>query len=219
MQTADRGDQPDSLLAKPWLSEPHNESNAARTVFDHQTPTPQRTMYVLMQRPLPLVHSAGYTVVEVIVIVAILSIASALVMPIFRDQGPTQLRSAARLLAADLDAAKVESLARSDDLRLVVFDTVNHTYHVAAASAPATPITNPFDRQPYRVAFGSGRATALGLVEIQNVDLNGDDELGFGLYGQLDQATPATITLAADGNTITLTVDPATGEATIGPIQ
>ena len=69
------------------------------------------------------------------------------------------------------------------------------------------------------MAFGLGRAAALGMVESQSVDLDGDDELGFGLYGQLDQTTAATITLAAGDATVTLTLDPATGEVTIGPIQ
>jgi len=161
----------------------------------------------------------GFTIVEIMIVVSILAIASALVLPTFRDAGSTQLRSAAKLLAADLDAAKVESLAHADDPRVVVFDTTNHAYHLAARSDSATPITNPFGRKPYAVTLGSGRAAALGMVQIQSVDLDGDDELGFGLYGQLDQTTPATITLAAEGATLTLTIDPATGEATIGPIQ
>ncbi|MEM9914827.1 MAG: hypothetical protein AAF911_07700 [Planctomycetota bacterium] len=172
-----------------------------------------------MSRSAPNPSTRGFTITEILVMVAVLSIASALAVPMFRDQGPTQLRSAAKLLAADLDAAKVESLTHGDDPRLVVFDTTNHTYHLAATSDPATPITNPVDRQPYLVDFGLGRAAALGMVEIQSVDLDGDDELGFGLYGQLDQTTAATITLAAGDATVTLTLDPATGEATIGPIQ
>lgn len=151
--------------------------------------------------------------------VALLSIISALAVPMFRDHDTTQLREAAKLLAADLDAAKVESMTHADDLRLVVFDTTNHTYHLAAVSDPNTPITNPVDGQPYLVDFGQGRAAALGMVQIQSVDLDGDDELGFGLYGQLDQATSATITLAAGDAELTLTLDPATGEATIGQIQ
>lgn len=151
--------------------------------------------------------------------VAVLSIISALAVPMFRGQDTTQLREAAKLLAADLDAAKFESMTHADDLRLVVFDTTNHTYHIAAASDPTTPITNPVDGQPYLVDFGEGRASALGIVQIQSVDLDGDDELGFGLYGQLDQATTATITLAANDAELTLTLDPATGESVIGQIQ
>ncbi|MEO1237544.1 MAG: prepilin-type N-terminal cleavage/methylation domain-containing protein [Planctomycetota bacterium] len=164
-------------------------------------------------------RSAGFSMVEVIVVVAVLAVIAALVVPNFRGQDTTKLRSAARLLAADLDTAKAESITHADDLRLVVFDTTDHTYHVAAASDTATPITNPFDGRPYLVDFGTGRASALSGVTIQSVDLDGDDELGFGLYGELDQTAAATVTLAAGGRTVTLTVDPATGEAAIGPIQ
>ena len=45
-----------------------------------------------------------------------------------------------------------------------------------------------------------------------------DHELGFGLYGQLDQAAAATITLGCGGKTIVITVDATSEEATIGPV-
>lgn len=191
-----------------------------------QNPPPAMVDVSLMrsQPPLPPVRpatttAAGFTLIEIMTIVAVIAIGSALVMPMFRDQSATQLRSAAQLLAADLDAAKIESLTHANDPRLVVFDLENHRYHLAASSDPDTPITNPFDRNPYRVTFGSKRAAALGLVRIGNLSLDGDDQLGFGIYGQLDQTAPATIQLTADNDAITLTLDPATGEVEIGPLQ
>ncbi|MEM6459811.1 MAG: hypothetical protein AAF710_10530 [Planctomycetota bacterium] len=158
----------------------------------------------------------AFTTTELLVVVAVLGIASALVLPTFRDHDTLQLRRAAALLAADLDAARAGSLTHADDPRLVVFDADDHAYHVAAASDPATPVTNPFDRRPYRVAFGTGRAAALGLVTLDAWSLNGDDAVGFGVYGQLDQTTPATVTLRAGDTRLTLTLDPDTGEASIG---
>lgn len=193
---------PDAIAAK-WFSNPNPDASIALRM----TRLPQQH-----RRP-------AFTLMEAMVVVLVIGIGSAMVLPMFRDQGAAQLRAAAQLLAADLDAAKIESLTHTDDPRVVIFDLVNHTYHVAASSDPATPITNPFDKKPYRVAFGAGRASALGLVTISAADLDGDDQLGFGIYGQLDQAAAATVTLAADGHTLTLTIDPATGEATIGAIQ
>ncbi|MEM7625280.1 MAG: prepilin-type N-terminal cleavage/methylation domain-containing protein [Planctomycetota bacterium] len=167
----------------------------------------------------PPPRPAGFTLVELTVVLLVLAIGSAMVVPLFNGNEVTQLRTAAQLLAADLDAAKAESLTHADDPRVVVFDLTNHIYQIAPSSTPATAITNVYDKKPYIVQFGKGRASALPDVTISSVDLNGDNQLGFGIYGQLDQAVPATITLAADGATVTLTIDPATGEATIGDIQ
>ena len=106
-----------------------------------------------------------------------------------------------------------------DDLAVVVFDTATNTYHIARSSNTATPITDPISKQPYTVTFGSGANAHLAGVSIQSVSLDGDDQLKFGVYGELDQTTAATITLAAGNSTITITVDPVTGEATVGNIN
>jgi Tfp pilus assembly protein FimT len=152
-------------------------------------------------------------------VVVILAVVAAMAVPLLGDTNNTQLRQAANLLTADLGYAQVESIAHGQDLRLVVFDTVNHNYFIAATSAPTVPLTNPTDRKPYRVTFGSGRADALSAVRIQAVSVGGDNRLGFGVYGQLDQPAAATVTLAAGGRTLTLTIDPVSGEVTIGTIN
>ena len=162
---------------------------------------------------------AGFTLVELLIVVLILSIASALVVPMFRDSQATQLRSAARLLAADLDAAKVESLSHADDPRVIAFDLDANTYHIAAVSTPETPIVNVFDKKAYQVQFGHGRARALPDVRLVSADVGADDQLGFGIYGNLDQTEPAVITLGAGDGRVTLTLDPDTGETTISALQ
>lgn len=161
----------------------------------------------------------GLTLVELVMVLAVIGIASALVVPTLGNTAMTRLQSAATLLVADLGAAQIESLAHSDDLRVFVFDTGTATYHIATASDTTTPINNAVSKNPYSVTFGQGRAQSLSGVNISSVSVGGDDQLQFGPYGQLDQATAATITLTAEGNSITITVDPVTGEATIGQIQ
>jgi len=161
----------------------------------------------------------GFTLIELMIVVAVLAIAGALVVPMIGNTAPDKLRGAANRLAADLAFAKVESIAHGDDLRRVVFDNPNDQYHIAAASDPTTPLTNPLGGQPYLVTYGQGNAAILINVTLDSYTLNGDDELGFSLYGGLDQPTAATITLGCDGRTITLTVDPNTGETVIGAIN
>lgn len=149
----------------------------------------------------------------------ILAIAGALVVPMMGDTASTKLRSAARLLAADIDYTQVESIAHGDDPRVLVLDQTNHKYFIAAKSDPATPITNPIGHEPYTTTFGQGRAAQLGGVTISSYSLGGDAVLGFGIFGQLDQTTDATITLAMHSQSVTITVDPTTGESSVGDVH
>ena len=166
----------------------------------------------------PTRHSraaAGFTFIEVVLVVAI---ASALVVPMMANDDPTKLRAAAQQMSADIEFAQIESITHSDDVRVVVFDTTNHVYHLAAASDTATPITNPVGALPYSITFGTGSALTLNGVTIASVSVGGDDMFGFGPYGELDQTTDATVTLAAGGYTITITIDAVSGETTIGNV-
>ncbi len=161
----------------------------------------------------------GFTLIELLIVATIVAIAAALAVPMLKNTAASKLQGAASSLVADLAFAKVESIAHGDDPRLVVFDPPADTYHIAAASDPATPITNPIAARPYSITYGQGTAVSLIGVGIDSVSVGGDDQLGFGIYGGLDQPTAATITLGCDGQTVTVSVDPNTGESTIGAIN
>jgi prepilin-type N-terminal cleavage/methylation domain-containing protein len=162
---------------------------------------------------------SAFTLVEMLAVIVILGIIANLSLAMLGSVELTKLKSAAQLLEADLSLARMQSLTHSDDLRVVVIDQANHRYTLTTAADTSIPLTNPVDKQPYVVTFGSGRALKLGGVTIAAYDFNGDDELQFGQYGQLDQPADATTTLSAGGSTLTLTLDAATGESTLGPIQ
>jgi len=174
--------------------------------------------------PISRHRRGGFSLVELILVVLVIGIVAGLAAPMFGQTSTTRLREAARLLAADLAFAQNESITHADDPRLVVFDTTNHQYHIAAASDPDTPITNPVTRHPFVTRFGEGRAAQLNGVTIQSLSMDGDtdatgDRVAFGIYGQTDQATDPTITLACDGAAITVTIHASTGEATIGNLN
>ena len=163
----------------------------------------------------PPLRVCGFTLVELLIVIMIMAIAAAVAMPMMGETDSTRLTCAARLLVADLDFAKMESITHADDPRVVVFDQGTHSYHIAASSAPSTPITNIIANQPYTVQFGTGRAAKLTGVTIQSYSLDGDNQLEFGSFGQLDQTTTATITLQAGSATITVQIDPISGEALV----
>ncbi len=160
----------------------------------------------------------GFTLIEIVIVVTIMGILAAMALPLLGQTNSTRLRSAAELLAADLAYAQVHSISHADDLCVVVFDLGSASYRLAAASAPATPLTNPVGKQAYTVTFGQGRARELAGIAIQSATVGDDLTLGFGMYGQLDQGTAAVITLTTGGRSITVSVDPVSGEVTIGDI-
>ena len=162
--------------------------------------------------------TGAFSLIEVLMVVLIIAIMAAVAVPQLASDEGTRLRAAAQIVMADLAFAQVESISHSDDLRVVVFDTVNHGYSIATVSDTGTPVANPIGGQPYSVLFGTGSASGAKGVTIQSVTVGGDDILGFGAYGELDQTTAATIVLASGGLTVTITVDAVTGETTIGTI-
>ena len=157
----------------------------------------------------------GFTLVETLIVVLIVAIVAALAVPRLGNTGMTRLKASADTLAADLGYAQMESIGHAASLRVVVFSPTTSTYHIAAATDPVTPVTNPVSKGPYRVTFGQGTAHALHGVGFSAVDVGGDNQLRFGVYGQLDQATAATITLAAGDDRLMVTVYPVTGAVVI----
>lgn len=162
--------------------------------------------------------------IEMMIVVAVLGIIGAMAIPMFSSTDPTKLAAAASILAADIDAARAESIGHGEDLRRLVIDADNQTWYIAAASDTDTPINHPDTGLPYTRTLGRGELDQLQGVTIDAYQLdtsteNDDNQLGFELYGQTDQTTDATITLAAGESRITVTINAATGEVTIGQIN
>jgi prepilin-type N-terminal cleavage/methylation domain-containing protein len=161
----------------------------------------------------------GLTLIEIMVTLTCMAIAMAIVMPALGDRSADQLRGAAQMLIADLEYAQSESMSHGDDPRVLVIESDKAGYRIATKSAPAGAVVNPSGREPYVTRFGQGRAVALAGVRVSSYSLGGDDQVGFGVLGQLDQTAAATITLRCGNRSIVVTVDPTTGEASAGAVQ
>ncbi|MEM6504364.1 MAG: prepilin-type N-terminal cleavage/methylation domain-containing protein [Planctomycetota bacterium] len=164
------------------------------------------------------------SMVEMMIVVAVLGIIGALVAPMFSATDATKLTAAANVLAADLDAARAESMAHSEDTRYLVFANDDVTWHIAATSDTTTPINHPDTGLPYSRSLGSNGLRQLLGVTVDSYSLDAasessDNKLGFGIYGQTDQTSNATITLRSGDNVITLTVNATTGEVAIGQVN
>jgi Tfp pilus assembly protein FimT len=172
-----------------------------------------------LNRPKTWNREAGISLVELTVLIVILGVIANVAIPLMGSTGNTRLRSASDLLAADLAYAQVESIAHSDDPRVLVLESDGSGYSIATVSDTTTPIINPVGGHGYAVTFGMARAARMVGVSIAAMDIGDDNELGFGQYGQLDQDTDATLTLSLNAKSITITLAADTGELAVGDLE
>ena len=176
-----------------------------------------------------LLRKAGFTLVEILTVLVIIGIASAVVIPQLGTRDDLKVASAARTLTADLIYA--QNLAISQQKYIYIrFDTTNHNYKLlsVANSSGDTVLTHPITQKSYIQQFGSG-STNLSSVTIQSVDFDGVDntiadeftlafdEMGAPFAFCYDVNNPSdlkngTIVLKSGGFTTTITVQPYTGE-------
>jgi len=153
----------------------------------------------------PKYHNGGFTLIEILVVVAVLMIAAVMVVPMMSSAGSVQLRSAANMLAADLEFAKSVSITTGQN-HTVVFDSVAERYSIENASGDviAHPVKKGFN---YSMDFTSEQR--LNRVTINSVDFNSASQVQFDCLGSPDNG--GTVILEADGETLTVNVEPVTG--------
>jgi prepilin-type N-terminal cleavage/methylation domain-containing protein len=156
----------------------------------------------------------GFTMIELLIVVAILAIAAAIVVPMASSAGSMQLRAAGNMVAADLEYAKSMSISRGQKYA-VVFDKTNESYQVNDEGG--TMITHPITHGWYTVSFrNDGRLSQVDIVDVSFDSKNtvSFDYLGSPYGGAGGSATPlnsGVITLRAGGITRTVNVAPVTG--------
>jgi len=149
-------------------------------------------------------HS-GFTVIELLIVVVILAIVGLTALPMISSAGSVQIRSAANMISADLEYARSMAISRGQNFS-VEFDKNTESYWIEdqAGNVIPHPVKKGFN---YIIDFrNDGR---LNSVDITNVDFNMTAIVLFDCLGSPDNG--GTVTLQADGNTKTITVEPVTG--------
>ena len=154
-------------------------------------------------------NRCGFTIIEIIIVVVILAIAAMAAIPMMSSASSVQIRSAANLIAADIEYTKSMAISRGQKYS-VIFDVSTDSYRIEDQSNTVIqhPVKKGFD---YIVNFQND--SRLDKVEITNVTLT-DDKVGFDCLGSPDN-NGGTITLNADDNIVTITVEPVTGYISI----
>jgi len=153
---------------------------------------------------------SGFSLIEILIVVMIIAIAAAMAIPMMSSAGGIQVRSAANMVAADLEYAKSMAISRGRNFS-VVFDKSEESYSVEDQDGViAHPVKKGFD---YVVDFRSD--SRLDKVDIADVDFNSEEAVEFDYLGSPDNG--GIITLQADGTTVTIIVEAVTGFISILP--
>ena len=191
-----------------------------------------RSAAAVPPRPACLKARSGFTLVEILAVIVILGIASAIVIPQIGTRDDMRVKAATRTLIADLIYA--QNLAISTGQTVYVrFDVADNKYSLLTAPANTKPdkgdlVSHPISQAGYITRFGSG-ARGWEQVTIASAVMNGIDTnfrpeftVGFDEIGsphvwcydvdQRNDLNDGTIVLKAGQFTSEVTISPATGE-------
>jgi prepilin-type N-terminal cleavage/methylation domain-containing protein len=160
-------------------------------------------------------RSGGFTLAEILLVVVIIAIAAMIAVPMMGSAGSIQIRSAANMIAGDLEYAKSMAISRQKNYS-VVFNPAGDYYEVHDPNGIIKhPVKKGFD---YRVDFSSD--SRLNKVVIDNADFDPGssntitfDYLGspYSGSGTSNPLNSGTISLKAGDFTMTVSVEPVTG--------
>lgn len=137
----------------------------------------------------------AYTLVEVLIVVVLLGIASALVVPNVGSTDVLRIQSTVRAIVADINFAQSDALARQQG-RAIIFDQQNNNYAIVEVHSATL---NPSDDTIQAVNLRNGRKFHDSRIESVNFD--GSNVLVFDELGGTVTA-PASTTPSSGGSLI-----------------
>jgi prepilin-type N-terminal cleavage/methylation domain-containing protein len=183
---------------------------------------------------LPPRSSAGFTLVEILMVVVLMSILAVAVIPNAAPSVHEDLTSVANILAADLAYGRSLAVLNNDRYQFQ-FDLPNNQYTLAYSGSSGTPpalAPSPFQSSqdpPNQYVVRLAKLPRLGMpVGIYDVQLLSAQPveattIEFGPLGATTATQATVIWLSAGSGTgqryISISINPATGLATVGAYQ
>lgn len=160
--------------------------------------------------PSQLGSPSGFTIVEIIIVVVILAIAALVAIPLAGSAAGVQMRSAANMIAADMEYARSLAISRGQNFS-VVFDKNTESYRIE--DQDGTVISHPVKKRfDYIVDF----TKELNKVDVVDADFDGTSEIKFDYLGSPyngagNPLNSGTVSLQAGSAGVTVSVEPVTG--------
>ncbi|MBN1392918.1 MAG: prepilin-type N-terminal cleavage/methylation domain-containing protein [Sedimentisphaerales bacterium] len=159
--------------------------------------------------------SSGFTLAEILLVVVIIAIAAMIAVPMISSADSIQIRSAANMIAADLEYAKSMAISRQKNYSLV-FNPAGDYYEVHDPNGIIKhPVNKRFD---YRVDFSSDSRLAEVIIEKADFDPGSSSTITFDYLGSpysgIGTSAPLNsgeIIIRAGGFSMTISVEPGTG--------
>ena len=158
----------------------------------------------------------AFTLVEIIVVIVVISIAAMLAVPMFSSATDMQTRSVANMLTADLEYAKSLAVSTQNNYS-VVFDIANDIYQIQQGGSV---ISHPHKSGGYVVNLKND--SRISAVSIVTADFDSQVAITFDYLGSpysgFTTAAPLNsgqVNLQAGDFSMTVTVEPVTGYITI----
>jgi len=174
---------------------------------DEKTDGGSNSMRQDKERRVPTMRNtgSGFTMIEIIVVVVIIAIAAIMVVPMMSSAESVQIRSAANMIAGDLEYAKSMAISKGQSFS-VVFDKTAESYKITNQDGGTIrhPVKKGFD---YIVDFRSD--SRLDKVDVAEVNFNGTNAVKFDCLGSPDNG--GFILLDAGGINVKIEVEPVTG--------
>jgi prepilin-type N-terminal cleavage/methylation domain-containing protein len=170
----------------------------------------------------------AFTLVEILCVVVILGICSAVIIPQLSSRDDLRVAAAARVVVADVMYAQSRAIS-SQQKHFLEFSGQSYTMKTRTSDAASMVIvTHPVTKENYLTGFSTASSsrglescTLVGWSFGNGINVLGFDELGAPFaYSALTNTmtsltSPATIQVRSGNQTITISIEPFTGEATI----
>ena len=169
-------------------------------------------------------RNRGLTLIEILMVVIILGISSAIVIPQISSRNDLKAASAARAIVADILYAQNQAIVTQAN-QYMKFNTVGQTYKVCTGYSPEVVATNPQTLMPFVKTFSTAAGTsATKDMRIGSAVFDGEATLGFDPLGApLCVKSDGSYTAMISGSVVvqagtfsmTITISPYTGELTV----
>lgn len=158
----------------------------------------------------------GYTLLEILIVVVLLGLASAVVIPQIGSTDVLRVQAAVRTLVADITFAQSDALARQQT-RAIVFDVAGNRYTLV--EVPGNTV-DPVNNTMYSVDFNNSRKFHNARLQAANFDGGATllfDELGgpIATPGATTPGAGGTVTISGSGSIFDVTVEAYTGRTTV----
>ena len=160
-------------------------------------------------------RNCAFTILEIMIVAVIISIIAMMAVPMFSSASGSQLRTAASIVAADIEYATSMAIKTSRNYS-VVFNADDETYQIQDQDEQL--ILHPVSKKDYVVDFTSDQR--LNRVEIDTVSFDSTsvikfDYLGSPYDGNGQPITNGSVKLIVDEMSLTVSVEPVTGYISI----